>query len=65
MHDLENSLRDKFHHIPFVHSAKDPLWDIEYADDIVLISRSREVTQHMILQIQEIATIINQRKGMR
>ena len=55
MHDLESKLQTEFHHVPSVHSSADPLFDLEYADDVVLFARSRKVAQFLLNNIQTLA----------
>ena len=55
MHDLESKFQAAFHHVPSVHSSTDPLFDLEYADDVVLFARSRKVAQFLLNNIQTLA----------
>ncbi len=56
MHDVEQDLKTEYMHIPYVHSSTDPLWDLEYADDVVLMARSSKVMQSIITSIEKHAT---------
>lgn len=56
MHDLTEELQKQYTHIPGVHASDDTLYDLEFADDIVLLARSRGVAQFLITRIQQIAS---------
>ena len=53
MHDVEQDLIEEYSHIPYIHSAQDPLWDLQYADDVVLMARSSKVMQSIITSIKD------------
>ena len=40
MHDVETEYARQFGSTPYTHTVQDPLFDLEYADDVVLLIRT-------------------------
>ena len=56
MDDVENTYTQ--HHPPSrVHTAADPLFDLEYADDVLLLTKTREQMQTLVRLIEEGAAL--------
>jgi hypothetical protein len=52
LHDVEDSYRIEIGSAVHTHSAADPLFDLEYADDTVLMSRSSESITKLLRCLQ-------------
>ena len=48
MHDVDVEYEQRFGALPWVFSAASPYWDIEYADDTLLLSRSSESLNRLL-----------------
>ena len=56
MHDVEEALTEQHtKQIPWIHSEKQPLFDLAYADDTVLLGKSAESVQNALHHLQHIA----------
>ena len=49
MDDVQNRYEEEFGSVPRVHTALDPLFDLEYADDVLLLTRTRDQMQGLTL----------------
>jgi hypothetical protein len=56
MHDVHQDVREEYGHIPHTHTARDPLIDLEYADDTLLLSRSTKLMNTLLHSIQNRAS---------
>ncbi len=54
IHDLDQAVSKTFTSLSGAHSASDVLYDLKFADDVVLISKSRAVMQFLLENIQDI-----------
>ena len=52
LEDVYKDVLQEFQHAPHVHSAQDPLLDLEYADDVILIPKSQRSLNFMIARLQ-------------
>ena len=59
MHDVEQELLQKYPMGTHVHSASDPLFDLGYADDTLLLGREKEVVETALHSLQRIAENFN------
>ena len=53
MDDVEERYVREVGHAPRVHTANDPLFDLEYADDVLLLTRTRAEMQRLLALIEE------------
>ena len=60
MHDVDQDIKSHYSStdsIPHTHSALDPLYDLEYADDLILLSRSRPFIQFVLTSLEKHSTL--------
>ena len=57
MDDIEDRYVEEHGTPPRVHTAQDPLFDLEYADDVVLLTRTRAQLQRLLSMIEEEASL--------
>lgn len=48
MQEVDDEYQKKYRYIPGVFSAATPMWDVEYADDTVLIAKSADILQRFL-----------------
>ena len=48
MHDVEQEYVRRHDHPPRVHTVTDPLFDLEYADDVLLMTKTRQQMQSLL-----------------
>ena len=60
MHDVQATITPQHHNqLPWLHSYNNPLFDLAYADDTVILCRSAEQTQTILHSIQTTAAQYN------
>jgi len=59
MHDVQEELHSARGALPWIHSASQPLFDLAYADDTLLMGTNVEVVQTALHSLQKIAKCYN------
>ena len=55
MEDVDREVEEHFGHKPWVHSAANPVTDLAYADDTLVVARTAEVAETILHSIQRTA----------
>ena len=57
MDDVEEQYVQEHGSAPRVHTASDPLFDLEYADDVVLLTRTKHQMQSLLSLVEKEASL--------